>query len=124
MNTPDCEACPAFPERIAIQERLANISQTALESRAITSATLKRIEDNMQILSNRVIAIERCQSATDPILDVIHERLDIIDDRSENSKSWIDRQEGGKLMRIQLLSALVTIVGLFILIIKAIFWHN
>ena len=85
---------------------------------------IARIEETMAALGDRTVKAERWQSATEPVLDSLNERVGAISDECESNAEWIARQEGGMSTRQKDFFQITTTVGIIIVLIKLLLYHN
>lgn len=104
-----------------IVERLAGIERTLVR---IEDQRLKSIEDNLRSLNGRLGKCENWQSATDPVLESMNERVDEVTDVADKNSEWISQQTGWNSARAQMLVQGGTLVGVIIAVIKIIFFHS
>ncbi len=104
-----------------LAERLKGIEGTLAR---IEEKRLARIEEQMMITNGRIGKVENWQAATDPVLEVMNERIDINSDVSEKSKEWISEQKGWNSGRTQMIVQICMLIGMAVTLIKILFFHS
>ena len=85
---------------------------------------LRDIKDTLTRVNDRISCIEKWQAGVDPVLDSIIERANDAWDKVEGHQTYIDQEKGGAAMKLQLISGVVTFIGLIVMFVKLLFFHS
>lgn len=94
-------------EPAAIAERLKIISEQ-----------LHSINTHLDALNSKTAKAAEWIASTDPVLDSLNERVDLVTDKTEQHDKYIHQEKGGKLALAIAFSQIATAIGMLVALVK------
>lgn len=87
-------------------------------------SVLREIKEQFARLNGSVAELKAFRDATEPVVDSMIERLNIVSDKTDAHQTYIDQQQGGTLARVRMFAELTTAIGVLVLLAKLFLFHN